>query len=1061
MRAAAWAQLFAQNDPLTLLKALAGAIGFQEAARLDARTQESLGIAEEVHPVILARGPGTTRLVGAVAQAAVPLREQAARLADRLSRAAPHLLWLLVLAARDRREIAIASWHAGSGPVRIAALIVDGHGVLPSDAETLDALKATLRGIADLEVHAQWVEILGREAISRRFFLALEQLVRRLGDGALGGADPRLRREVSLLYVSRLLFLAFLQERGWLDGDRRFLARAFDDCMTTGGHFQRRVLRPLFFGTLNTPLHRRAPLARALGRIPFLNGGLFTRSAIEGSARALVMRDEDFGELFDQLLVRYRFTPREETSNWQEAAIDPEILGRAFESLMASRERRVTGAFYTPLTIVTRVADAGLEAALVRRGATEGIVDRVAANETLTTAESGALRKALGGLRVLDPACGSGAFLVHLLDRLTRLRLAAGDGRSPSTVRREVLSQCVFGVDVNPTAVWLCELRLWLSLAMEHPATDPGEVPPLPNLDHNIRCGDALLAGDFAVVPGPSRDGRAGLVRARYARATGARKRHLARALDRLERSSLIAWLESRLGQVAAQRRSLVVAARGRDLFGGRRGTLANEREEARQLRVIARELRSKRRAVLAGGALPFVFAAHFPEAARAGGFDVIAGNPPWIRLHHIPVSMREALRREFRVYREAAWVAGAKAARAGAGFGSQVDAASLFVERSHQLLRGDGVMSLLLPAKLWRSLAGGGVRRLLTERANLLALEDWTEAPAMFDAATYPSLMVAARSSAPAANGVRLAVHRGRLNIAWDASRAKLPLDESAGAPWVTLPPDAREAFDRLARNGVALAASGLGVATLGVKCGCNDAYLVTSRTRDGGVEVFDGVRSAVLDAGLVRRVVRGEGVRAWRAVEGGESMVFPHADDGRALDRLPPTLRNWLLPWRSRLEARSDARGHKAWWSLFRLEGSRFDRPRVVWADMGRSLQALVLEAGDRTVPLNTCYVLATRDLVDAMALAALLNSPVADAWIGAIAEPARGRYRRHFAWTMARLPVPDDWARARDILAPLGERGLRGERASRSELLTAVLDAFRMRHRTIAPLIEWIGH
>ena len=1061
MRASAWAQLFAQGDPLTLLKALAGAIGFQEPARLDARTGQALGIAEEVHPVILARGPGTTRLVGAVAVETVPLREQAARLADRLSRAAPHLLWLLVLVARDRQDIVIAAWHAGSGPVRIAALIVDGHGVLPSDAETLDALQASLHGIQDLEVHAQWVEILGREGISRRFFLALEQLVRRLGDGAIGDADSPLRRDVALLYVSRLLFLAFLQEREWLDGDRRFLVRAFDQCMATGGHFQRRVLRPLFFGTLNTPTHRRAPMARALGRIPFLNGGLFTRAAIERSARALVMRDEHFGELFDQLLVRYRFTPREETSTWQEAAIDPEILGRAFESLMASGERRVTGAFYTPLAIVTRVADAGLEAALVRRGAAEGIVDRVTANEALTAAGSGALRKALGGLRVLDPACGSGAFLVHLLDRLTRLRAAAGDARSPSTVRREVLSQCVFGVDVNPTAVWLCELRLWLSLAMEHPATEPGQVPPLPNLNHNIRCGDTLLAGDFAVVPGPSGDGRAGVLRARYARATGARKRHLARALERLERASLLAWLESRLGRVAAQRRSLVVAARGRDLFGGRRGTLASEREESRQLRVVARELRAKRRAVLAGGALPFVFAAHFPEAARAGGFDVIVGNPPWIRLHHIPVSMREALRREFRVYREAAWVAGAKAARAGAGFGSQVDAASLFVERGHQLLRGEGVMALLLPAKLWRSLAGGGVRRLLMERANLLALEDWSEAPALFDAATYPSLMVAARSPAPLGAEVRLAVHRRRLNIAWDVSRATLPLDESAGAPWVSLPPEARESFDRLARNGVALAASGLGVATLGVKCGCNAAYLVTARTHADGIEISDGVRSAVLPADLVRRVVRGEEVRAWRAVEGGGSMIFPHADDGRALHRLPSAVRNWLLPWRSRLEARSDARGHKAWWSLFRLDGARFDRPRVVWADLGKSLQALVLDAGDRTVPLNTCYVLAARDLIDAMALTALLNSPVADAWIGAIAEPARGGYRRHFAWTMARLPVPDDWARARDILAPLGERGLLGDPPGRTELLAAALDAFRMRHRTVAPLIEWIGH
>jgi hypothetical protein len=117
-------------------------------------------------------------------------------------------------------------------------------------------------------------------------------------------------------------------------------------------------------------------------------------------------------------------------------------------------------------------------------------------------------------------------------------------------------------------------------------------------------------------------------------------------------------------------------------------------------------------------------------------------------------------------------------------------------------------------------------------------------------------------------------------------------------------------------------------------------------------------------------------------------------------------------------------------------------------------------VLDSGDRTVPLNTCYILRTRDLVDALALAALLNSPVADAWIGAVAEPARGGYRRHFAWTIGRLPVPDDWARAREVLSPLGERGIRGDPPGRTELMSAVLDAFRVRHRSIAPLLEWMS-
>jgi len=1050
---AAWAQLLLADDPTSLLQNAATALGFTECARLDRPTMTGIGVPEDFEDGVVARGPGTARFLGLVAHGHAPIREQAARLSDRLSRRAPHLLWLLALVEPAGKDLLVAAWQASSTRNRIAALFVKASEVLPSDADALDAVKASLSNASDLEAHAQWVEILGRETITRRFFQALQALVRQLADGASGNYDAGVRHEIALLYVSRLLFLAFLEERGWLDGERRFLARAFDDCMAQRGSFQRTVLAPLFFGTLNTPTTRRSPRARDLGRIPFLNGGLFTRTPAEKRARDLVMRDEDFGDLLDQLLVRYRFTPREETAAWHESAIDPEILGRAFESLMAASERRVTGTFYTPLTLVTRVADAALEEVLITRGAPPGIIERLG-HDGLDEKWASVLRRALDDLRVLDPACGSGAFLVHAMERLVQLRISAGDDRSLSAIRRQVLTASIFGVDINPTAVWLCELRLWLSLVIDHQG-DPAAIPPLPNLDHNIRCGDTLMGGDFSLTTSPAHG--ATILRSRYARATGARKRSLARALDRAERASLIRWLDARLEQVKNQRQSLLMAARGRDLFGDRRGTVAGERQEAEHLRLTARQLRARRRAVLSGGALPFVFAAHFPDAARAGGFDVIMGNPPWIRVHHIPLASRDVFRREFRVFREAAWLSGARAARAGSGFGSQVDAASLFVERSHQLLRSGGVLSLLVPSKLWRSLAGGGVRRLLMERSGLVAVEDWSAAPAMFDAATYPSLVVAHRAPQNGAP-VRLAVHRGRMHVAWESPRSDIPLDASAGAPWLALPPDARKAFDRITRDGVPLADAGLGIPTLGVKCGCNDAFLVRAVRCAGGVEISDGTRRAVVEPEFVRRVLRGESVRAWCADVGAEHIVFPHTMNCRPVERLTPALRNWLLPWRSRLEARSDARGHRAWWSLFRVEGSRFDKPRVVWADLGKSLQALVLDSGDRTAPLNTCYVLSTRDLIDALALAALLNSAVTDAWIGAVAEPARGGYRRHFAWTMGRLPLPDDWARAREALSPLGERGIRGDPPGRTELMAAVLDAFRIRHRSIAPLLEW---
>jgi hypothetical protein len=128
------------------------------------------------------------------------------------------------------------------------------------------------------------------------------------------------------------------------------------------------------------------------------------------------------------------------------------------------------------------------------------------------------------------------------------------------------------------------------------------------------------------------------------------------------------------------------------------------------------------------------------------------------------------------------------------------------------------------------------------------------------------------------------------------------------------------------------------------------------------------------------------------------------------------------------------------------------------VVWSDIGRNPTALVLEAGSPVVPLNTCYVLATRDMHDALALACILNSALAAAWLAAVAEPARNGYRRFMAWTIGRLPLPENWDRARDILEPVGREAFSGRQPSQSELLDCVLAAYRIRWSSIAPLIEW---
>jgi hypothetical protein len=406
------------------------------------------------------------------------------------------------------------------------------------------------------------------------------------------------------------------------------------------------------------------------------------------------------------------------------------MLGKAFESLMSAGERRSTGAYYTPQPLVERVTGAALAHALA--GGPVRPEDAAAAlrGELPDAPTREALRARLARLTVLDPACGSGAFLVHALEELCLLavRLTSGaGGPPPSALRRELLTRAIFGVDVNPMAVWLCELRLWLAVVIDSPETDPLRVTPLPNLDRQVRVGDSLAGGGFTATPDPRLARSLARLRERYARASGPRKRTLARSLDREERSRALAAVDDALASVAAHRRDLLAAGRTRDLFGARPGGSRVARARAGELRARARELRARRRSLAGGGALPFSFTVHFPDVALSGGFGAIVGNPPWVRPHHVSPGTRLALRREFGVVRDAVWRHGAALARAGSGFGGQIDLAAPFLELSLRLLRPGAPLAMLVPAKLWRSLAGGGVRRLLTTTGSVLAVDDWS----------------------------------------------------------------------------------------------------------------------------------------------------------------------------------------------------------------------------------------------------------------------------------------------------------------------------------------------
>jgi len=372
-----------------------------------------------------------------------------------------------------------------------------------------------------------WAEAFNKEPLTKRFFkqfdTALELIKTDLEKlGKLKSSEAYSRAQ---LLLERLIFLYFVQNRGWLNQRRGFLLEGFaphrnrpKECS-----YYSDFLETLFW-SLSSAGHTSFDRWEY---VPFLNGGLFNDDEFEPSPRrkkdnpALPIRNSTFAKVFDDFLEAFNFTVREDTPLNQEVAVDPEMLGKVFESIVLHAEsadpdatapdrRKETGSFYTPRIVVHFICREVLyqwflprlspSPAQAGEGGGEGswpsrlrtILDLDASDgldreelETLKSClspgEGTRLLELVKALRCCDPAVGSGAFMVGLLHELTNLRRlaqTAANGyvdptRKPGSnwlheTKADIIENCLFGVDIQQQAVEICMLRLWLSLVVDY-----------------------------------------------------------------------------------------------------------------------------------------------------------------------------------------------------------------------------------------------------------------------------------------------------------------------------------------------------------------------------------------------------------------------------------------------------------------------------------------------------------------------------------------------------------------------------------------------------------------
>ena len=350
------------------------------------------------------------------------------------------------------------------------------------------------------------------EAVTKHFFDEYKRVFDHAMERVEGfGADEN-EQERKKLFVqtlfNRLMFVYFVSRKGWLTfgNDNDYLSALWNDYFSNPdqSNFYSDRLYHLFFFGLNNPQSRDLNfkdrfMASIFGEVPFLNGGLFDRKP-EDDLTGLFVPDDCISQVFEELFKKFNFTVMESTPFDIEVAVDPEMLGKVFEELVTGRHD--TGSYYTPRPVVSFMCREALKGYLEGRETgldPEAIAGFVDERKTSSISQTAAPRiaEALENVTVVDPACGSGAYLLGMMQELVDLRTTLFnvgiDPKSLYELKLHIIQRNLYGADIDEFAANIAMLRMWLSLAVEYEGDTP---EPLPNLDFKIVLGDSLLGPD-------------------------------------------------------------------------------------------------------------------------------------------------------------------------------------------------------------------------------------------------------------------------------------------------------------------------------------------------------------------------------------------------------------------------------------------------------------------------------------------------------------------------------------------------------------------------------------
>ena len=709
-------------------------------------------------------------------------------------------------------------------------------------------------------LHEAWKVALNTEELNKKFYRELFAWF----EWAVSEAKFPIKEERTLKpeqhiirLITRMLFVWFIKEKG-LIADELFnetlvagLLKDYD--RDTGDFYYRAVLQNLFFATLNTEIEKRTfskggnpehrnfsryrykdqishldKLEALFEKTPFINGGLFDcldsyKATRYGGYRIDCFSDVDYPKLsipnrlfFDKarglipLLKHYKFTVEENTPIEQDVALDPELLGKVFENLLAAYNpetgasaRKQTGSYYTPRPIVDYMVEDTLIATLAGQvSQTDG--DMKLWNERLhylfdyaqvcddasrwfDDDEIEALVRAISELKILDPAVGSGAFPMGVLHKLTlalrrldpenkrwerlqrdraghraRAAFTISDQQERDDELKEIsdtferyrdsdfgrklylIQNSIFGVDIQPEACQLAKLRFFISLAIEQvpdPTSDNFGIKPLPNLETRFVAANTLIGLQLSETRLLLQEDT---VQQLIKEIEGIREKYYLtnNRQQKLGLEELEDKCRKRLKEELESQRTKWIERQKREIKR-KVAQLPNTEHRQQLLKEEREKYKARKKEFDSGFQDASKIAAWKPydqnEKADwfdpewmfgiADGFDVVIGNPPYVRQEKIK-ELKTTLKTQYDCYTGTA------------------DLYVYFYERGFQLLRDNGILTYISSNKYFRTAYGKKLRDFLARQSTVSQLIDFGDAP-VFTSIAYPSIITARKAHA------------------------------------------------------------------------------------------------------------------------------------------------------------------------------------------------------------------------------------------------------------------------------------------------------------------------